>query len=75
MGKAWQRHLEKIQPLQRLNFYPELGEKCQFKNKFTTNDNPITLGTRPLLGVLNAWRILSRELTLARERKQRAESF
>lgn len=75
MGKAWRSHSEKIQPLQRLNFYPELGKKCQFENKFTTNDNPVTLGTQPLLGVLTDWRTLSRELIPAQEWKPKAESF
>lgn len=31
-----------------LNFYPKLGKKkkkANVENKFTTNDNPITLGT------------------------------
>ena len=36
MGKAWQHHSEKIQPLQMLDFYPKLEKKnANIENKFT----------------------------------------
>lgn len=46
MGKASQHRLEKIQPLQMLNFYPKLEKKhVNAESKFTVADNPVTLCT------------------------------